>query len=115
MKDRVQAKAIAAGVACALLSMTIGSGGTLFSIAMYWMLASTGVAFCFAAAVRELMDGPDMYPRSMKAIARAAENPTLSRVQRRTATALYLYMVSLLFAAAAFCTILLVSFIFLRK
>ncbi|MDB5915010.1 MAG: hypothetical protein JWP22_3685 [Ramlibacter sp.] len=115
MKDRVQVRAVAAGVAVALLSLAIGSSSVLFMIEMYWMLAATGVAFVFAAAVRELMDGPDMYPRSMKAIARAADDQTLPKVQRRTAVALYLYMVSLLFAAAAFCTILLVSFVFLRQ
>jgi hypothetical protein len=115
MKDRVQLRAVAAGVACALFSLAIGSSGVLFLIAMYWMLGATGVAFIFAAAVRELMDGPDMYPRSMKAIARAADDQTLPKVQRRPAVALYLYMVSLLFAASAFGTIVLVSFIFLRK
>ena len=115
MKDRVHLRAVAAGVACALLSIACGSSRMLWSLSMYWMLVSTGVAFAFGAAVRDLMDSPGMYPRSMKAIARAAEDQGRSRVHRRTAVALYLYMVSLVFAAAAFFTIPLVTFIFFRK
>jgi hypothetical protein len=115
MKDRTLVKATAAGVACALLSVACGSSAMLWSLSMYWMLGATGVAFAFGAAVRDLLDRPGMYPRSMKAIARAAEDRSQPPVYRRTAVALYLYMVSLLFAAAAFCTIPLVSLIFFRK
>jgi hypothetical protein len=114
MKDRTQEKAFGAGVAFALLSIALGSSPVLFSLSMYWMLGSTGVAFAFFAAVRELMDHPDMYPRSMKAIARAAEDPGRSRVSRRTAAALYMYMAGLLFCAGAFVTIPLVTFLFFR-
>jgi hypothetical protein len=115
MKDRTHVRAVAAGVACALLSIACGSSAMLWSLSMYWMLGATAVAFNFAAAVRALLDSPGMYPRSMKAIARAAEDPKRPAVYRRTAVALYLYMVSLTFCAAVFCTIPVVSLIFFRK
>ncbi|MDB5857635.1 MAG: hypothetical protein JWQ76_1324 [Ramlibacter sp.] len=115
MKDHSQAWAVSAGVGCALLSVALGSSGVLWALSLYWMFGSTAVAFTFGAAVRNLLDSPGMYPRSMKAIARAAEDRSQGSVYRRTAVALYLYMAGTLFAAAAFCTILLVSFIFFRK
>jgi hypothetical protein len=115
MKDRTQARAVAAGVGIALLAIAADSSRLLWHLSMYWMIGSTGVAFAFAAAARDFLDSPGMYPRSMKAIARAAEDQTQSRVYRRTAVALYLYMLGMLFSAAVFCTVPLVSFIFFRK
>ena len=50
MTDRTQARAVAAGVAFALLSIAVGSSPVLFAISMYWMLGSTAVAFAFFAA-----------------------------------------------------------------
>ena len=108
MKDDSQAWAVLAGVGCALLSIALGTGRLLWSLSMYWMLGATSIAFIFGAAVRDLLDRPGMHPRSMKAIARAAEDTSQRDVHRRTATALYLYMAGTLFAAGAFCTIVLV-------
>jgi hypothetical protein len=115
MKDPVLVRAAAAGVACSLLAVVLDASRVLWPLSMYWMLGSTGVAFAFGAAARNFLDGPGMYPRSMKAIARAAEDQSMPVVYRRTAVALYMYMVGLVFAFATFTTILLVSFIFLRK
>jgi hypothetical protein len=115
MKDHSQAWAVAAGVGCALLSIALGSSPLVWALSMYWMFGSTAVAFTFGAAVRSLLDSPGMYPRSMKAIARAAEDRSRPRIYRRTAVALYLYMAGTLFSAGAFCTILLVSLIFFGK
>ena len=115
MTDRTHTRIIAAGVACALLSIALGASPRFFVLLMYWMLGSTGVAFAFGAAARRLLDSPGMYPRSMKAIARAAEDRERPPVERRTAVALYLYMAGLVFSATAFTTIGLVSVLFLRK
>ena len=115
MTDRTHTRIIAAGVACAVLSIALGSSPRFFVLSMYWMLGSTGVAFAFGAAARRLLDSPGMYPRSMKAIARAAEDRERPPVERRTAVALYLYMAGLVFSATAFTTIGLVSVLFLRK
>lgn len=115
MTDRTHTRLIAAGVACAALSIALGSSPRLFVLSMYWMLGSTGIAFAFGAAARRLLDSPGMYPRSMKAIARATEDPARPQVERRTAAALYLYMAGLVFSATAFTTIGLVSVLFLRK
>ena len=108
MKDDSQAWSVLAGVGCALLSISLDTSRLLWSLSMYWMLVTTSIAFVFGAAVRDLLDRPGMYPRSMKAIARAAEDRSQGGVYRRTATALYLYMAGTLFAAGAFCTIVLV-------
>jgi hypothetical protein len=115
MKDPVLARAAAAGVVCAALAVALDATRLLWPLSMYWMLGSTGVAFAFGAAARNFLDGPGMYPRSMKAIARAAEDRSMPAVHRRTAVALYMYMVGLVFAAATFGTILLVTFIFFRQ
>ncbi len=115
MTDRTHTRTVAAGVACALLSIALGSSPRLFVLSMFWMLGSTGIAFVFGAAARRLLDSPGMYPRSMKAIARAAEDAARSRAERRTAAALYLYMTGLVFSATAFTTIGLVSVLFLRR
>jgi hypothetical protein len=113
--DRSHIRFAAAGVGCALLSGVLGSSPLLFKLSMYWMLGTTGVAFAFGAAVRNLLDSPGMYPRSMQVIARAAEDPGRPRSVRRVAAALYLYMGGLVFSVAVFCTIAVVSFIFFRK
>ena len=115
MKDHSQAWSVGAGVGCALLSVALGSSHLLWALSICWMFGSTAVAFSFGGAVRSFLDGPQMYPRSMKAIARAAEDKSQRKVYRRTAVALYLYMAGTLFSAGVFCTIPLVSFIFLRK
>lgn len=115
MTDRTQARCVAAGVSCALLSVALGSSAVLFLLSMYWMFGSTALAFTFGAAVRSLLDSPGMYPRSMQAIARAAEDPARPRPIRRTAVALYLYMAGMIFFATAFGTIVLVSLVFFRK
>ncbi|HEY8356269.1 MAG TPA: hypothetical protein VIL30_02310 [Ramlibacter sp.] len=114
MTDRIQVRAVGVGLAAGLLSIALGSSHVLFVLCMYWMLGSTGVAFAFGAAVRTLLDDPGMYPRSMAAIARAAEDMERPRVVRRTAVALYLYMIGLVFCASAFATIAVVSFLFFR-
>lgn len=103
--DRIQGRIAGAAVACALLSIVLGSTGLLFTLALYWMLGSTGVAFAFGAAVRRLLDDPAMYPRSLQAIARAADDPARPRVVRRTAAALYLYMAGMLFSATVLATL----------
>lgn len=115
MKDHTQAWAVAAGVGCALLSVALGSSWLLWALSVGWMIGATAIAFIFGAAARNLLDSPGMYPRSMKAIARAAEDRSQGSVYRRTAVALYLYMAGMLFAAAAFCTIVVVSFLFFRN
>lgn len=103
-----------AGVAFALLAIALGSARVLLLLAVYWLLASTAAAFSFGAAARALLDSPDMQPRSMEAIARAADDTGRPRVVRRTAAALYLYMAGVFFCLAAVGTILLVSFVFFR-
>jgi hypothetical protein len=115
MTDRTYARVVAVGVGAALLSIAVGSSPVLFTLSMYWMFGSTAIAFAFGAALRNLLDSPGMYPRSMRAIACAAEDPWRPRVVRRTAAALYLYMAGLVFCATVFVTIVVVSVLFFRK
>jgi hypothetical protein len=115
MKDRSQVWAVASGVAFALLSIALGTSGLLWALSIFWMFGATAIAFSLGGAVRSLLDSPGMYPRSMRAIARAAEDRSRRMADRRTALALYLYMAGMLCAAGAFFTILLVSFVFFRK
>lgn len=103
--ERAQARVAAAGIACALLSIALGTGSLLFMLALYWMFGSTAVAFACAGAVRRLLDDPSMYPRSLQAIARAADDAGRPRVVRRTAAALYLYMAGMLFCATVLATL----------
>ncbi|MDB5752427.1 MAG: hypothetical protein JWP65_2848 [Ramlibacter sp.] len=115
MRETSRARAAAAGVGCALLSIALGTSGMLLVMAMYWMLGSTAVAFGFGAAVRALLDSPELESRSMKAIARAAQDMSRTRVYRRTAVAVYLYMAGMLFSVGAVGTILVVNLVFLRE
>ncbi|QJW83381.1 hypothetical protein HK414_01750 [Ramlibacter terrae] len=103
--ERVQARVAGAAFACALLSIALGTSSLLFMLALYWMFGSTAVAFVFAGAVRRLLDDPAMYPRSLQAIARAADDTDRPRVVRRTAVALYLYMAGMLFCATVLATL----------
>jgi hypothetical protein len=112
--DRTHARFAAAGASVALLSGVLGTSSLLLMLSLYWMLGSTTIAFACGGPVRDLLDSPGMYPRSMQAIARAAEDPERPRVVRRTAAALYLYMGGMIFCGTAVYTIVLVSFVFFR-
>ncbi len=92
----------------------MGTSSQLLLLSVFRKLASTTVAFACGGPVRSLLDSPGMYPRSMQAIARAAEDPSRPRAVRHTAAALYLYMGGMIFCGTVVYTIVLVSFVFFR-